>query len=112
VGVPFECALTVLTTVISTPRDGIVITDAGVKSLTIEFGLPEVVGIRGANVLYLSEEHAKIELPDAAHLELGERIEFLPMHGCTTINLHDQFYVLQDNTVKDVWPVAARGRSQ
>lgn len=112
VGVPFECALTVLTSVISTPRDRIVITDVGVKSLTIEFGLPKVVGIPDANVFYLSEEHAKIELPDGVHLELGEKIELLPMHGCTTFNLHDRFYVLRDDTVTDIWPVAARGQSQ
>jgi D-serine deaminase-like pyridoxal phosphate-dependent protein len=112
VDVPFECALTVLTTVISTPRDGIVIADAGIKSVTIEFGLPEVVGLPGAHVQYLSEEHAKIELPDGFHLDLGEKIAFLPMHGCTTINLHDRFYVLQEDKVRDVWPVAARGQSQ
>jgi D-serine deaminase-like pyridoxal phosphate-dependent protein len=112
VGVPFECALTVLTTVISGPRNGEVITDVGIKSITTEFGLPEVVGIPGAEVLYLSEEHAKIKLPGPVSLHPGQTIELLPSHGCTTFNLHDQFYVLCGDTVEDVWPVAARGRSQ
>jgi D-serine deaminase-like pyridoxal phosphate-dependent protein len=62
VGVPFECALTLLATVMSGPRDGVVIADVGIKSITTEFGLPEVVGIPGAELLYLSEEHAKIKL--------------------------------------------------
>lgn len=112
VGVPFTPALTVLTTVISAPREGVAITDAGVKSLTVEFGLPEVVGMPGAKVVYLSEEHTKLALSDGVQLQAGDKIELLPMHGCTTFNLHDQFYVLRDGIVEEIWPVAARGRSQ
>jgi D-serine deaminase-like pyridoxal phosphate-dependent protein len=112
VGVPFECALTVLTTVMSGPRDGVVIADVVTKSITTEFGLPEVVGIPGAALLYLSEEHAKIKLDNTVSLQPGQTIELLPSHGCTTFNLHDQFYVLRGDAVEDVWPVAARGRSQ
>jgi D-serine deaminase-like pyridoxal phosphate-dependent protein len=112
VGVPFECALTVLTTVISTPREGLAITDAGMKSVTLEFGLPQVVGHPDAEVLYLSEEHAKVALHGTDRLRIGDKVEFLPMHGCTTINLHDQFHVVRGDRLEDVWPVAARGRSQ
>jgi D-serine deaminase-like pyridoxal phosphate-dependent protein len=112
VGVPFSCALTVLATVISTPRAGVAIADAGMKAVSTEFGLPQVVGIPGATVLGLSEEHTKIALSDGAHLRPGDRIELLPMHGCTTINLHDRYYVLRSGTVEDIWPVAARGKCQ
>ena len=112
VGVPFEPALTLLTTVISTPREGVAITDAGVKSLTVEFGLPEVVGMPSAEVAYLSEEHTKLALTGGAQLKPGDRIELLPTHGCTTFNLHDAFYVMRGGIVEDMWPVAARGRSQ
>jgi D-serine deaminase-like pyridoxal phosphate-dependent protein len=112
VGVPFKPALSVLTTVISTPQAGVAITDAGVKSLTIEFGWPEVVGLPGATVDYLSEEHAKLSLTGDAQLQPGDRIELLPTHGCTTFNLHDEFYVIRGGIVEDIWPVAARGRSQ
>lgn len=111
-GLPFECALTVLGTIISGPRDGMVIGDVGIKSMTVEFGLPHVIGVPGAAVAGLSEEHTKIKLNGPGHLQAGDRIELLPMHGCTTINLHDQFYVLRGDTVEDIWPIAARGRSQ
>lgn len=112
VGVPFQPALTVLTTVISTPQEGVAITDAGVKSLTVEFGWPQVVGMPNAEVAYLSEEHAKLVLSGGVQLKPGDRLELLPTHGCTTFNLHDTFYVMRGGIVEDVWPVAARGRSQ
>jgi D-serine deaminase-like pyridoxal phosphate-dependent protein len=112
VGVPFKPALTLLTTVISTPQEGVAITDAGVKSLTVEFGWPEVVGMPNAKVAYLSEEHTKLTLTGEAQLKPGDRIELLPTHGCTTFNLHDLFYVVRGGIVEDIWPVAARGRSQ
>jgi D-serine deaminase-like pyridoxal phosphate-dependent protein len=112
VGVPFDCALTVLTSVISTPTDGIVVTDAGVKSVTIEFGWPQVLGYPDAEVVYLSEEHGKLKIPDSAGLNPGDKLEFLPMHGCTTINLHDHFYVVRDDEFQERWQVAARGRSR
>ena len=45
-------------------------------------------------------------------LRIGDKIELVPRHGCTTVNLYDQFHVLRDGRLVDVWPVAGRGRSQ
>ncbi len=108
-GVGFECALTCLATVISTPRPGVAITDAGMKALTPEFGMPEVVGQEGITVKKLSEEHGALELTDGVSLCPGDKIELIPSHGCTTINLHDQFYALRHGVVEAIWPIAARG---
>lgn len=112
VGVPFECALTVLATIISTPRPGVAVADVGLKSLTTEFGLPEVVGRAGLEVVRLSEEQALITVGQGERVQPGDTIELLPSHGCTTFNLHDHFYLLRGDEVEAVWPVAARGRSQ
>jgi D-serine deaminase-like pyridoxal phosphate-dependent protein len=112
VGVPFECALTLLATVISTPQDGVAIADAGMKSIATDRGLPKVIDIPEAEVVSLSEEHIRIALHGPTRPQPGDKIRLLPMHGCTTINLHDRFYVARDGYVEDVWPVAARGRSQ
>jgi len=108
-GVGFECALTCLATVISTPRPGVAITDAGMKALTPEFGMPEVVGLEGVTVAKLSEEHGALALTEAASLRPGDKIELIPSHGCTTINLHDHFYALRNGVVEAIWPIAARG---
>jgi D-serine deaminase-like pyridoxal phosphate-dependent protein len=112
VGVPFDCALTILTTIISTPRDGVAIADAGMKSIATDHGLPKVLDIPDAEVVSLSEEHGRIALCGPTQPRPGDKIRLLPMHGCTTINLHDRFYVVRDGYLEAVWPVVARGRSQ
>jgi D-serine deaminase-like pyridoxal phosphate-dependent protein len=110
----FELALMVLTTVVSRPEPDRLVTDAGLKALTKEFGWPEPVDVPGASVRYLSEEHGVFSLadPGAVTLQPGDRVRFLPSHCCTTVNLYDVFHVIRDGRLVDVWPVAGRGRSQ
>jgi D-serine deaminase-like pyridoxal phosphate-dependent protein len=45
-------------------------------------------------------------------LRPGDKLQFLPSHCCTTVNLHDRYYVIKDGRLVDIWPVAGRGRSQ
>ena len=109
----FEIAISVLTTVISRPQPNIAITDGGLKVMTREFGLPLVKGLEGAKLLHLSEEHGKLELEgEARSLRVGDKIEFLPSHCCTTINLHDYFYGVTDGRLEVVWEIAGRGKSR
>ena len=103
----FENALTVLCTVISRPTPDRAILDCGMKALTKDFMLPLVKG-GGAEVIGLSEEHATLKL-DGLNVSIGDRVELIPGHGCTTFNLHDEVFVVQENQVTDVWPIAARG---
>ncbi|HJW75495.1 MAG TPA: alanine racemase [Thermoleophilia bacterium] len=111
-GADFENALTVLTTVISRPRPDKAIVDAGLKAVTPEFGDPAVL-LEGATWRDSSEEHGEIALSGPARdLRVGDTIEIVPRHGCTTINLYDRFQVLEDGRLKAIWAVAARGRSQ
>lgn len=114
IGVPFKCALTVLATVVSRPQPSKLIVDVGMKSISHEFGMPEVVGVPGAKLTKLSEEHGTIELsdPGAVALRPGDRLELLPTHGDTTINLHDRYFALRKGRLEAVWPIAARGRSR
>ena len=111
-GTDFENALTVLVMVISRPRPDVAVIDAGLKAVTPEFGDPTVL-VDGASWLDFSEEHGELALDGAARdLRVGDKIELVPRHGCTTINLYDRFHVVQDGRLRDVWAVAARGRSQ
>lgn len=113
VGLDFELALTVLTTVISRPTPHIAITDAGMKVVTSEFGMPEVRGIEGATLTKLSEEHGKIEFASPnTDLKVGDKIELFVSHGCTTINLHDRYYGVRDGRLEAVWSIAGRGKSR
>ena len=112
VGVPFEPALTVLAGVVSTPRPGMAITDTGIKSVTNDFGMPEVWGEPELELKYMSEENGWILMTGERRLSPGDKVRILPSHGCTTINLHDQYYVMRGDEFVENWPVAARGRSQ
>ncbi len=107
----FDCALTILTTVISRPDNNIVIIDAGMKSVTKEFGMPEVKNIDGAKVVSLSEEHGKIDISESSvNLKPGDKIELIPSHCCTTINLHDQFYGIRNDILESIWCISGRGK--
>ena len=111
-GATYENALTVLVTVISRPAPGMAIIDAGLKAVTPEFGDPKVL-VPGATWLDFSEEHGEVTVTGPADkLRVGDKIELVPRHGCTTVNLYDRFHVIDDGTVADVWKVAARGRCQ
>ncbi|MFN0147304.1 MAG: DSD1 family PLP-dependent enzyme [Dehalococcoidia bacterium] len=99
----FESALTLLTTVLSV-HERYAVCDAGLKSLTGEFGLPESrdgsLKVRG-----LSEEHAHLSGEGLATLRPGDRIELVPSHGDTTLNLHDVYNVRRGDEVIDQWPI-------
>jgi D-serine deaminase-like pyridoxal phosphate-dependent protein len=112
VGLPFACALTVLATVISRPVPERAVLDVGLKGITSEFGLPELKGLTGAKVVRLSEEHTILALEPGVTLRPGDRVELIPSHGCTTINLHDRFYAVHGDDVIDQWPITGRGRLQ
>jgi len=110
-GIDFGCALTLLATVISRPNPETAILDVGLKGITIDHGIPELIGVPGGRITRLSEEHAKVELSDpAVKLVPGDKVEIIPSHACTTISLHDTLYGIRNGRLEVVWPVAGRGK--
>ncbi|HZC45740.1 MAG TPA: DSD1 family PLP-dependent enzyme [Candidatus Acidoferrum sp.] len=97
-------ALTLLSTVISR-RGARAIIDAGMKSLTNEFGPPMIKGTE-LKVVHLSEEHGGVAAGESS-LEPGSRIEIIPSHNDTTINLHIEYYVVRGDEVIATWPIEA-----
>lgn len=112
VGEHFACALTVLATVVSRPTPERVIVDTGMKVLAKEFGIPQPLGIEGLEMAGLSEEHGKLNADASVSLTPGDKLEILPTHCCTTVNLHDRYYGIRDGIVESVWDIAARGKAQ
>jgi D-serine deaminase-like pyridoxal phosphate-dependent protein len=110
VGIDFDYGLTVLSTIINTRGDDRAICDAGLKTLTRDFGMPKVLRPAGWEVVSLSEEHGGLRRAGGPPLRPGDQVEIVPNHGCTTINLHDDYYVIRDGVVEAVWPIAARGK--
>jgi D-serine deaminase-like pyridoxal phosphate-dependent protein len=113
VGLGFEKAATILATVCSRRLPGWAIIDAGMKTISHEFGQPELIGHPHAKCLGLSEEHGHLHITgEVRGLEVGDKVELWPSHICTTLNLHDSMFVVRNGRVADVWPIAGRGRSQ
>jgi len=106
----FHPALSVLSTVVSASRRGVAVADAGLKSITTEFGLPEVIFPEGVKVQRLAEEHVILALDDGVALKVGDRILLLPSHCCTTINLHEEFVVVEHMRECGRWAIEGRGK--
>ncbi|MFB6219754.1 MAG: alanine racemase [Halobacteriaceae archaeon] len=107
-----DCAATVLTSVISAPTDDRVVVDAGSKTMSMDVDrLPVPKGRDDLDYYNYSEEHGWVDTSAADDdLAVGDRLEFIVPHVCTTINLHDTLVGVRDGRVEAVWDVAARGK--
>lgn len=109
----FKQAMSILASVISRPNSGLAIIDVGRKGVGAEWGAPRVKNLPGSEVVsYSSEEHMKIAVPPDSVLNIGDRIEIIPSHGCTTSNLYSEFIVHKDGLVTGRWPIEGRGKLQ
>ena len=109
----FKNALTVATTVVSTPP-GFAIVDGGYKAFSTDRPFtPRPIGLGPVTYGWAGDEHGRLNLADSPRqLKVGDRIEFIPPHCDPTVNLYDHLHVLRGDRVEGVWPIAARGKSQ
>jgi D-serine deaminase-like pyridoxal phosphate-dependent protein len=108
-------ALTILSTVISRPATPTrAVVDAGLKSLSTDSGMPEPKGLAGVSYRPGGDEHGILTGMESAgvKLEVGDRVELIPSHIDTTINLHDYYYAHRNGILEAIWPVATRGKVQ
>ena len=105
----FRNALQVATQVISRSGDNWCIVDAGLKSLGSDAGTPRVVGF-DAPFSFAGDEHGKIDLRTANRRpSIGDRLMVIPGHCDTTVNLHNDYVVIKNHHVIDIWKIDARG---
>jgi D-serine deaminase-like pyridoxal phosphate-dependent protein len=110
-----DCAMTVLTTVVSVPARDRAVVDAGSKTLSTDPLRPHGPGYgfvlgRRSRIARLSEEHGVIEVTPGEAFRVGERIRILPNHACVVSNLHDSLLGVRSGVVETELVVAARGR--
>jgi len=108
VGVDFKHALFVLASVMH-KHDHAVITDAGLKTVSVDQNPPVFQGYEQYPVS-MSEEHSAIygeNLP----LEIGDHMLMIPSHCCTEMNLHNHIYFVRKGSVVDRVPITSRGKS-
>ncbi len=61
----------------------------------------------------VNEEHGHLRIENPDHdLSVGDKIEIVPSHGCTTIPLYDHYVVIRNDYVESVVEIRARGASQ
>jgi D-serine deaminase-like pyridoxal phosphate-dependent protein len=112
-----DCALRVLTTVVSRPTEGRAILDAGSKTLSSDTlgleGFGHVVEYPQLVIEKLSEEHGHVGCSASnARPRIGERVTIIPNHACVISNLHDVVYGVRGERVERLLRVEARGKVQ
>ena len=121
------CAVTVLTTVMSTAHPDWAIIDAGYKTFGADSliahrdvpgffwnGRPSFGSVQGRPDLWLgriSAETSCLYYTDPGRkLSFGERLEIVPNNATLVINIHDQIYGVRNGEVEQVISVTGRGR--
>lgn len=116
-----DCALTVLTTIISHPRKDLYIIDAGAKCLGLDQGAhgnDAIVGYGRVKhhpelvVFSLSEEVGKLHSDGPTDLKVGDKIEIIPNHACSTANLTSYYACTRKGVIVDSIEVDIRGNSK
>lgn len=113
-----DLALTVYCTVVSHQTPGRATIDAGSKTFSGDRGFVRA-GADGDDGLAralgreivlerMSEEHGIVRIGDDT-VSVGEKLELVPTHACTCVNLADELVGVRDGRVERVWRVQARG---
>ena len=106
----FRQALFVLSTVMSAPRPGLAVLDAGHKAVAIDCGPPLVWAREDVRYTGASDEHGKLEWgTETSGPKLGEAVRLVPGHCDPTVDRHDWYVGMRGGRVECLWPVAARG---
>ena len=103
---PFRQSLFLLTTVVS-KRDGLTVVDAGVKTCGVDQGMPIVENATTEHIV-ASEEHFQLH-GLSLDVHVGDTLRLIPGHCCSTVNLHDRIYLVEDGKVVDRIAITGRG---
>ena len=111
---PADIALTCRATVVSHRRRRLVL-DCGSKILgadraSYSSGHGRLLRQPHARIVELAEHHAVVEVGRGPVPALGDRVDVVPNHVCTAVNLVDRLYLSESNPLL-TWTVAARGQN-
>jgi D-serine deaminase-like pyridoxal phosphate-dependent protein len=113
-----DCAVRVMTTVVSTAVEGLAMVDAGSKTLSSDqltagpkAGFGYIVEVPDAPLFMLSEEHGHVDCARTRHqLCVGDIVSIIPNHICTCVNMHEEAFLVRNQQVVGSWRIAARGK--
>ncbi|MDQ5937314.1 MAG: hypothetical protein QG574_4673 [Cyanobacteriota bacterium erpe_2018_sw_21hr_WHONDRS-SW48-000092_B_bin.40] len=113
IGQLYANALTVISTVISRPVPERAVIDAGLKSLSNDMGNAEVKNDPATTYRPGGDEHGILTCSASnTALAIGARVEMIPSHIDTTVNLFDTYYGIRNGVIEEIWPILARGKVQ
>jgi D-serine deaminase-like pyridoxal phosphate-dependent protein len=115
-----ECAAMVVCTVVSRPARDLAIIDGGSKTFATDVapgteplnleGYGHIVGYPDAVLERLTEEHGMLSVDEDCDLQVGDTVQVIPNHICSTVNLHDAVYLVGEDGAVEETLVAARGK--
>ena len=111
----FEQALQIDARVVSANTAGMVTVDAGLKAMATEKGPPMILSgaVAGATTRFMGDEHLAVIAPEGkAAPGHGEQVILTPPHCDPTVNLYEAYHIVKGDTLVEIWPVTARGRSR
>jgi D-serine deaminase-like pyridoxal phosphate-dependent protein len=109
----FNRATTAVVTVISKRKDRLVL-DLGTKTFGSAVvghvvAYPRVFGWEGLKPYRFDEEHSTYESDATCMLKVGDVVDFYLGYTPFAVNYFDAYFVVEDGTVVDIWPVMPRG---
>lgn len=116
-----HCALSVLAGVVSIYGNDRLILDTGSKSLNLDkgahgndtvTGFGHVVGHPELTIKSLSEEHGISSISGGTSLKITDKVQIIPNHACTVVNLFDKIVIHRQGTIVGEWMIDARGKVQ
>ena len=107
----FGVANKVLATVVSTPRPGVAVADAGSLALS-SLGADHVDGLPGTVVQRMLPDHVVLRTEDGPQPQVGDKIKLVPSYQDMLVNRWDRIVAVRNGVVRHVWDIAARGCTQ
>jgi 3-hydroxy-D-aspartate aldolase len=109
---PLRAPLSILASVVSCATPGRAIIDVGWKAASSDGHVPVCRDRPDLIFEFAGDEHGLLT-SSTGSLDLvpGDRIELMPGHCDTTVNLYDRFVVHAGGRVQAIWPIEARGKS-
>ena len=112
---PYEYSLFVDASVVSANTPGMATIDAGYKAFATDGGPAVAVAGAPAGSVYhfMGDEHGAVVDPAMQKTwSIGDSVRLAVPHCDPTVNLYDAYHVVSGDTLVEIWPVSARGRSR
>ena len=105
----FHLAGKVLSSIISVPRPGMAVGDAGARAVGGLKGLPRVEGRPGVEAVDMDTDRIVFQVAEGTELEVGDQVVLLPGQQDAMVSRWDRFVGIRDGMVETVWEIEARG---